>query len=115
MRQDNVVAIPVQNVASSISSNAIPALNLFACSVQAVATGASVAGTVKIQASNDVPQAANAVPTDWNDIASATVSISGPGAFLIPYTDLCYQFIRIVYTNSGSGGTIAVRVKGLGE
>jgi hypothetical protein len=115
MRQDNVIAIPAQAVAATINSAAIPSLNLFACSVQAVATGGSVAGTVKIQASNDVPVASSAVPTDWNDIPSATVSVTGAGAFLIPKLDLCYQYIRIVYTDSGTGGTIAVRVKALGD
>lgn len=109
MRQDNINIIPAQ-AAATITSSAIPALNLFQCSVQFNATG-SAAGTGKLQASNDVP--ADGVPTHWVDIASATVSISGAGSYLIPKTDISYQWVRVVYTNSGTG-TIGARFKALG-
>ncbi len=115
MRQENIIALPTQAVASSIPSAAILALNLLSCSVQAVAVGNSIAGAVKIQASNDVPVSNGDAPTNWSDISGATVSVSAAGVFLIPKIDLCYQYIRIVYTNSGTGGTIAARVKALGE
>lgn len=112
MRQVNELIIPSQ-AAATITTAAIPALNLFNVSAQATAVGAGAAGTLKIQASNDEPVAANAVPTNWSDIPSATIAVAGAGAFLIPKTDLCYQWIRFVYTNSGTG-TISARFKALG-
>ena len=111
MRQVNDNIIPVQ-AAVTITTAAIPALNLFYMSAQIAATG-SAAGTLKFQASNDVPVAANAVPTNWSDIPSATVSVSGSGAYLIPKTDVCYEWVRLVYANSGAG-TISVVFKAIG-
>jgi hypothetical protein len=112
MRQVNEIAIPFQ-AAATLTSAAIPALNLFSCSVQITATG-SAAGTLAIQASNDDSNAANFVPTNWSAIPNATVTVTGAGAFLIPKTDLCYQWVRVVYTNSGTG-TVAVVFKALGD
>lgn len=112
MRQENIIVIPSQ-AAATITSAAILSENLFSCSVQIDAVGGGAAGVAKLQASNDVPVAANAVPTNWSDIPSGTVSISGDGAFLIPKTDLSYQYIRLIYTNSGTG-TVSARLKALG-
>jgi|SRR6185312_5000575 len=110
-----IPAIPSQNTAATINSDAIPTQNVLSVSAQAVATGGTVAGTVKFQASNDnVVIGGGNVPTNWTDIASATVSVTGAGSFLIPKTEICYQWVRVVYTNSGTGGTIAVMVKTIG-
>jgi len=113
MRQVNDNIIPVRT-AASVNSAAIPALNLFNCSAQIATTGAG-AGTLKLQASNDMAgmDGNPGLPSNWSDIPSASVVVSGAGAFLIPKTDLCYQWVRVVYTNSGSG-TISVVFKALG-
>lgn len=111
MRQVNENIIAVQN-AATLTTAAIPAQNLFNCSAQLAATG-SAAGTLKIQASNDNP-VNGAAPTNFSDIPSASIAVSGAGAFLIPKTDLCYQYVRLVYTNTGTG-TISVVFKALGE
>jgi hypothetical protein len=111
MRQVNEIAIPSQS-AATVSSAAIPALNLFAASAQITSVGAGAAGTLKMQASNDDPLAPNQ-PTNWSDISGASVAVSGAGSFLIPKLDLCYQWVRLVYTNSGSG-TIQVVFKAIG-
>ncbi len=110
MRQINIPAIPLQ-AAVSINSEPVPAERLYSCSAQIAATG-SAAGTLKLQASNDVAGADGlpGPPVNWNDIPLATVAVSGSGASLIPKTDLTYQWIRVVYTNSGTG-TISVRLK----
>jgi len=111
MRQVNDNIIPVQT-AATVTTAAIPALNLFYCSAQISTTGGGL-GTLKLQASNDDSQAANFVPTNWSDIPSASTAVSGAGAFLIPKTELCYQWVRLVYTNTGTG-TISVVFKALG-
>ena len=113
MREVNVNVIPVQ-IAATVNSSAVPALNLFSCSVQIAATGAA-AGTLVLQASNDETSVGYAtVPTNWSNIPSATVTVSGAGAYLIPKLDVCYQFLRVSYTNTGTG-TISVVLKAIGD
>lgn len=111
MRQVNINIIPSQ-AAATVTTAAIPALNLFYCSAQVSTTG-SGAGTLKLQASNDDTQGSQTVPTNWSDIPSASIVASGAGAFLIPKTDLSYQWVRLVYTNTGTG-TFSVVFKALG-
>ena len=111
MRQVNDNIIPIQ-AAATVTTAAIPSLNLFYCSAQIAATGAA-AGTLKLQASNDDFTAGNTPPVHWSDIPSASIVVSGAGAFLIPKTELCYQWVRLVYTNSGTG-TISIVFKALG-
>lgn len=93
----------------------IPTVQVFQCSAQLVATG-SAAGTLKLQFSNDVVPTPVA-PTNWNDITDATVSVAGIGSYGIEKTELCYNYIRAVYTDSSSGmatGTVVVQVFTLG-
>ena len=111
MRQINDNIIPIQ-AAATVTTAAIPAQNLFYMSAQIAATG-SAAGTLVIQASNDYVVASNAVPVNWSNIPGATISVSGAGAYLIPKIDCCYEYVRLIYTNSGSG-TISVVFKALG-
>lgn len=112
MRQIHDNVIPVQT-AASINSDAIPALNLLYCSVQAVTTGSSD-GTCFLEASNDpFVTPGNTPPVNWSAIPSAAVVVSGAGAVLIPKTDLCYEWVRVVYTNTGTG-TVSVTFKAIG-
>lgn len=113
MRQVNEITIASQ-AAATMNGPAIPSQNLFACSAQITATGSAV-GTLKLQASDDnMDGKPSSVPSNWSDIPSASVAVSGAGAFIIPKTDLCYQYVRVVYTNTGTG-TIQVVFKALGD
>jgi len=112
MRQENIAVIPSQT-AASVNGSAIIAQNLINASVQMVATGAA-AGTLKIQVSNDITTNSQSfTPTNWTDLSGASVAVSGAGTYLIPIQNLCYEYIRVVYTNTGTG-TIAARLKCLG-
>lgn len=112
MSQENVHIIPSQ-AAATVTTAAIDSRNLHSCSAQITVTG-SGAGTLIIQASNDEPTSPNVPPANWSPIPSATITVTGAGAFLIPKTDMCYQWVRLVYTNTGTG-TISVVFKALGE
>ena len=114
MRQVNINTIPLQ-AAATISGSAIDAENLFYASAQ-IAASAGAAGTLKLQASNDENEnfIVQFAPVNWSDIPGASVAVAGPGAYLISQTNMCYQWIRAVYTNTGSG-TISVVVKALGQ
>lgn len=117
MRQllDNIINAADASV-NQVSA-AIPTENMLYISVQVVMTGSS-SGALKLQASNDVIPVTNPLtaPTNWADISGATVTLTGTaGVFLIPLTNLCYQYVRAVYThNNGSAGTITATAKGIG-
>lgn len=112
MRQINDNIIPSQ-AAGTITSPAIPALNLLYMSAQVTGSG-GMAGVLKFQASNDYIQTGSGTPSNWSDIPNATVTSAADGAFLIPKTDCCYEWVRLVYTNSGTG-LISVVFKAIGE
>ncbi len=104
MRQAPFTTLTAANNAST-NGPAIKVDQCFAVSVQAISTGTPT-GTVKLQASND-PNPAPAststfTPTNWSDISGATVNVTTTGAVLIPKTDLCYNFIRAVYTDTAA-------------
>lgn len=104
------------DASASINGLAIDVSKAIQISAQVITTG-DAAGTLKLQVSNDAPVGPQyeptAQPTNWNDIPSATVTISAAGTLLIPKTDVCYDWIRVVYTRSSGAGTITVNVKTL--
>jgi hypothetical protein len=99
---DNI--IPPQS-AATITTAAVLAHKYMYCSAQITSTGAG-AGTLQLQGSNDYFVAAPFAPVNWSNIGTS-VSVSGAGVFLIPVFQICYQSIRAVYTNTGTG-TISV-------
>lgn len=72
----------------------------FACSMQVVATGTPGTGTVKLQVSNDP-----ANPTNWVDVTSGSVTLSGTTVLMVQVSNLCNMYIRAVYTKAGSPST----------
>lgn len=94
---------------SSTNSDALDSGNIYSASVQVVSTGSASAGTCVLQGSNDLPTYGspyptnNFTPTNWTNIANATTTISGASTFLIPVTNICHQFLRVVYTSTATG------------
>lgn len=97
------------------TSLGIDSPNLFYVSAQVVTSGTAT-GTLKLQFSNDVnAQNPLSQPTNWTDIPSATVTVASAGAAGIPKTDLCYQWVRAVWTHANAGtGTVIVNLKFIG-
>ena len=109
--QENYVV--AGNSASSINGPSINSGYMLAVSAQVIQTGSST-GAVKFQASND-PVGVPGNPSNWTDISGATVTVGAAGSFLIPKFEICYQWIRAVYTaTNGSAGTVTILIKGLG-
>lgn len=104
MRQANIQSLFTAEDTTA-NGTKIDASQLFAISVQAVSTGTST-GTVKMQMSNDMPLNGDMTPftpTHWSDIASQTTSLTVAGSYLISKFDLCYQWVRPVFTFTGNG------------
>lgn len=75
-----------------------------------------MAGTIKFQGSNDWDPTCDTMPSafavsNWVDIASATASVTAATGFIIPKFDVCYEWIRVVFTASGGTGTLSANVK----
>ena len=130
MRQVDIIAIPSIATNQSINGTPIAAGLLSRVSATITVTGAaSLVGTLKLQGSNDdaqigqPPYTSPNDPTNWADIpntiltiaatastAAVAVSVSSAGTVLLPANDICYKFIRPVWTYTSGSGTIVVAV-----
>lgn len=106
------------DASTSFNSGNIYIENCFSYSVQVVVTG-TVAGSLKLQASNDViniqsdPDGSGV--TNWTDITGSTQAISGAGNGIYNVSSSIYKWLRAVYTSSSGTGnmTITVEAKGV--
>jgi len=119
MRNTNITILSGADT-GNVTGSSIDANQLVSASFQVVTGDVTAAGTVKIQMSNDVcgygNVAANFTPTNWTDIASASVAVaSGVAANPIVINQMCFRWIRAVYTRtSGGSTTITVQMNALG-
>lgn len=112
MRSFNEPIINAADASVNQTSQIVDARNLHLASLHVSMTG-TAAGTVKFQASNDEPLSATA-PSNWVDISGATVSVSSGGEFLIPKLDVCYNYMRAVYTFTSGTGTVTAKIHMIG-
>jgi hypothetical protein len=80
----------------TVFSNYIPTKDLAYISAQASSSVSGVSGQLVLQGSDDVTN-----PSNWTDVSGTTTTISSPGAFLIPKTDISYQYVRLAFTGAG--------------
>jgi hypothetical protein len=92
---------------TTILSPAVPLVNLFGYTVQAVYAG-NPNGSIKLQGSVDAFKYATPnqpeVPMNWNDIDRSNFVITSAGIYTWNVTNAFYTFVRVVYTDA-SGGT----------
>ena len=102
----NVQAI-ILNAASNASQNGsqIDASELVSASFQSLFTAGDEAGTIKIQASNDIITGSPGTVTNWTDIPNAAASVSSGSAALIVISQVTARYIRAIYTRSGGGAS----------
>lgn len=89
-------------------------------SFQIAVSAGTVTGEIQVQVSNDPPLKGdsfgvpNADPQAWSNLGSA-VSLTSDAVFLIAQQDLCYRWMRVLYTNSdpGNDSTISINVMSL--
>jgi hypothetical protein len=77
----------------------------------------AAAGTLKIQCSNDLPvgDRYKFTPTNWSDVPNATSTIASGVGPAIVIGNMCFAYIRAVYTRtSGGSSTIVVNMNSLG-
>lgn len=70
---------------------------------------ATAAGTLKIQASNDINNnqynSQNFQPTNWVDVPNQSATISSGASALLTISNSSYRWLRAVYTRSSGGST----------
>lgn len=102
---------------TSQTSSKIDSNQLLGASFHCIFGDSTVAGSVKIQASNDPAPTNytaqyNFTPTNWVDIpsASATITAGAPVLITIPNTSLLFRWMRVVFTE-GTPGTSTILVE----
>lgn len=113
MRPSNILSFNAVNLATNQSAAAIPSAFVFEASMIAVVTGASPVGTLKLQASNDDVNPPH-LPVNWVDIPSASAAVAATGNFIIPKTDICYKWIRLVWVSTSGTGAITANLQTIG-
>lgn len=68
------------------------------CSIHADFSGSTLAGTLKLQSSND--------NTDWVDVASSSQAVTSAASHMWNVTSAQYRYIRPVWTASSGTGTL---------
>lgn len=88
--------------------------SMFLVSAQFSASSGAL-GSIRLQASNDPPHIRTSAVSNWSDIPSTTVPVSGSGLYLIPSTDAAYNWVRVAYSgSSGSAGSMTGSLKTVG-
>lgn len=112
MRNASYNPIDVADGTGTKTSPWIPANQLFAFSASAKA-GGTLAGTLKIQVSNDpvtTPQASIA----GDDLTGASVALAAGAHGLIAANTSAYNWVRLVWTASAGAGSFVSKFVGCG-
>lgn len=117
MKNVNCIALSAPDTASADGSQ-IDANQLVSASFAIIFGDATAAGTVKVQASNDICndryQANAFTVTNWVDIPTQTATITTGTSALLTIANMSYRWIRVVYTRtSGGSSTIVVNMNAL--
>ena len=104
---------------STISSKAVDIQQVVKMSYQVVVGTGTINGSLQAQVSNDDTLQGDrnvAVPVNWSNLGTAT-SLSTAGVTLVTQQDMCYRYLRFVFTDSSGGtstGNVSVQVMQLG-
>jgi len=94
------------SLGSDICSSSLQINQSEGFSIQGVATGAVVDGTLKLQASNDNTHPNNIV--NWVDIVGASIAISGPGVQMFNVNPAMYKYVRACFVWASGTGAITI-------
>ena len=110
---DQIIPSTPTTGTTPVPSSPIDASYLISCSAQIVSTSGSNAGAFKLQASNDHP-IPGIPPLNWFDIPGATATVSAGALAAIAKTDICYTWLRAVWTPTAGAGNITATLQAIG-
>lgn len=90
--------IATVSAASSVDSIGYDLGELAAFSIGVVISGSNIAGTVKLQCSND--------NTTWVDVPNASTAITSSADEMFNISNAQYRYVRVVWTASSGTGNI---------
>lgn len=98
---------------ASVSGIQIDANQLIAASFQAIFGDTSADGTLFVQASNDIDDisyqsSAGFTVTNWVNIPGATATVTNGVVSPITISNVCYRWMRVMYTSNSGGSTTVV-------
>lgn len=102
--------IPASTVLNTtVNSTAMQLYNMFGYAIQIVFTGTPT-GSFKLQASNDQVSFPTGtwVPTNWTDVTNSSQSVAAAGSVMWNVSDVMYNWVRVVYTDTSSGSSTAI-------
>lgn len=105
MRPVNAVVLSGPDTATILGDH-VSSDQLVSASFLPVFADTTAAGTLQVQASNDLPPAGNLAPftpTNWSNITDATSAVTAGVGPLIFLPQICYRWIRITYTSTTPG------------
>lgn len=119
MRTFNVQIATEADISNGYTSSSVPLKNILNYCITAIISG-SPNGSIKLQASNDPETITNLPggtpqpePVNWVDVANSSFTINSSGNTMWNVNDVGYNYVRVVYTGSGTAAvTIVVNAKG---
>lgn len=123
MRPSSSLIANAVSCSNSFNSSNVWGWDIVRCSYQVSVSSGSMNGTFELQGSNDLAVGLPAnqfSPTNWNTLGSASyvVCSSSPtqSSFLIPMQEVCYQYMRVVFTKSAqpTNGVVSIRFNAFG-
>ena len=119
MRSDVIQVFNLLAANANKNSSPIDVSQRIKISAQVIVPSGTITGSLQLQVSNDRAPGLNGfgfVPTNWSNLGSA-VALSTTGVNLIAQQDMCYAWLRAVFTDSSGGtstGKISVNLNVLG-
>jgi hypothetical protein len=115
MRVFNQPKIGLQGLTmnTTLNSSAISLKGIYGYAVQVVWTG-TPNGSLKLQASSDAagdqasPLNLTNTVTNWSDVANSSTAITAAGNYMWNVSEVMYNWVRVVYTDSSGGSSTAV-------
>lgn len=97
------------SAAGSITGLAFDVNQAVSASFCPATADATAAGTFKIQCSSDIITNGSA-PTNWCDIPNATSVMVAGVAPAIVIGNMCFKYIRVVFTRTAGASTVTVNM-----
>lgn len=115
MRDINVKVFNAQALTTDTGSTVVQVGKLggaLILSAQAPNTTGNLAGSIKIQFSNDPPDGTNTfAPSNWNDLANSSANNTSSTTYSFQSLLFNAEFVRAFFTYTSGAGTATVRLK----
>lgn len=106
------------SMAANVTSEVIDLNQVVVYAIQAVWTGGTADGTLKLQLSNQIvsPTPATSNPgslvTQWTDYTGSSTVVAGAGDFMWNCNNPGYRWVRLVFTRGSGTGTLNATISG---